>query len=282
MDELQSVLKNVSAHALAEKIVQVELKTSSWGIERKANAVSAEAAKALGVSEDDLRSSKYLINKDMPEYKACTTVVRAARAEHNKMIMPHPTKGWGWLPSERVVEYIQRMQKHIDELAVRADQLAHALPAEYSRAAVRLNSLYDANDYPRVEVVKAMFYIGYVWHPTGVGTQFDKLPGLSDQVQSSMADGLETYLQEAMRGGLESMWRQLQTHASTMQATLTKPKPKIFDGTWATMLAHVQTMKMFNLTGDETYATRLDNIERVIQSCPPAAMRASAQSREDG
>lgn len=186
--------------SISSSAVLVSLNVSCWPASVKDRKVTEQVITSANADAD--------AGKFMKDLFAGTSVrknieLKAAqiRARHQKLTLPWADKGDRLLTTAMFMEYKTWLNQSEAEYTQLCDTFYDSYPQLLAEAPVRLKSLYDPEDYPTLEAVKAKFSLRYKFTPLPDSGDFRlDVPNADlEQIKQEYECDFNARLNEAMR-----------------------------------------------------------------------------------
>lgn len=263
----------------------VELNISCWTGQRIDKTVTRQVTNDNSATADAGQFRKNLmagtsLRKELADYAA------SCRLRHNQLTMPWADRGPRLLPTSLFLDYKAEMngrQQYFDD---KVTQFVRDYPLLQAQAQRALGALYDPEDYPSVDEVRAKFGFRLVFSPVPESGDFRlDLPKQElDEMRAQYDAAFDSRLADAMR----EPWERLHNTISAMAEKLAKVEAAP-DGTvtrWHdTFIGNAAEMcKMLthlNLTGDPKLEQARRDLERAIAGVDIDHVKEDAGVRTD-
>ena len=174
-----------------ERLMIVRLKLKQWHPRKFDRKASDELAALHGAAAaDDIgRFNKILI--DMKSIKPLQKAIRELRDHHYQMTAPWSDDGQRVLPAELYFDYCEMLRVRSADIEALADQFVDVEYADQrTKAAARLNGLFNADDYPDPDTLREKFSVAYRFEPLP-NPEDTRVWGISDEAANEIADDLK-------------------------------------------------------------------------------------------
>lgn len=251
------------APTLHSSAVLVSLKIGIWNTKRK-DKQQTEKVKNDAGAQGNVGAYNKNIMPDFKELEALNKFGADSRNWCKRETVPWTFDGVNVLSTEKLWngfdQAMQDRQKHFYDMV-------ELVLVEYAQARqvaqFRLNSMFDANEYPTVDEVRRKFYFEYSYHP---------VPEVGDFRVDVHREGMEFLEQQferererAINEAMSSIWERVHKVASTLSNQLRVSKDekgKLYQSTLDSAYALCEMMKDLNLTGD----AKMEKVRRELFS----------------
>lgn len=230
---------------LTERAILVALKVSLPTATRRDKAATQDV-ETVRNARDLGRFNKDLINKTfLAKIKSTES---AARAYLYAMTVPWGDDDSRLLAIRRNMEFSQKMQTYGAEFDAQAIAIQKNWLTIVAEAQGRLKTLFDATQYPHIDVLPSKFNFRILYTPVPTGG--DLRVSLDTQQLKEMKARIDEDARAALQATAGVAWRRLYEEVAHMAARLAIPKGRLHD-TVVTNLANVcDILPDLNFTDD--------------------------------
>ena len=190
---------------ITTKAVLVHLNIQTWNPQKMDKEASMEVAVQKRAYSRATRLYKQLLDSDA--LKDVRNVINKARTVHMKMTMPWYDNGYRILPTTLFEQYSNNINKLKSELSSRVDTFLQKYDALKDSARARLGDLYNPNDFPSHDEIKAKFSIHA--HIIPVPDSEDWRVELNKQAHEMLKKQISQDLQSRQRQALADLWNRI-------------------------------------------------------------------------
>ena len=269
--------------SISHAAMLVELNISVW----TANKIDKDASRKVA---DDNRASadaghfrKNLmagshLRKEIADYAA------GCRLWHNTRTMPWADRGPRLLPTSLFLDYKSEANARQAYFDNKVSEFLVAYPRLVQTAHNYLGDLFDADDYPHADDVRAKFGFRMVFSP--VPDAGDFRIDLPAQELVFMQEQYETHANERVASAMQEQWGKLHDMVARMSDKLVEPEGDEDKRRWHdTFITNAQEMcamlTHLNVTRDPTLEDARRGLERAIAGVEIDDIKESATTRED-
>ena len=267
---------------LSARAMLVDLRISAWSARKFDKAATREVAQAHGAREDVGRYTKRLIGPGSV-LDRINKAHSAARAEHYALTLPWLDTGARILSSPAYFPYSQRMRKAqgaIEDLVI---DFAHEYPQLVSEARLRLNGLYNPDDYPAD--IRDKFAFGFNVFPMPTAQDFRADLGAVEV--NRLKAQMETDFAARIENSMKDIWQRLYAVVSKMAQSL-RAYQVTADGVAApfrdSLVANIKDVlslvPLLNITNDAAITATALQIEDELTTLSADQLRCSKYDRE--
>lgn len=278
-------LKMVSYVApIHSRAMLVRLAVSKWTARKHDKSISAEVAHSHNAATDAGRYNKVLIAKAALE--VINRAESVARTFHYTNTLPWGDDGYRILPAANYLTYTNQLR----ELRADFDGAVADFIASYAsyveEARVRLNGMFNADDYPTVEKIaqKFGFEFGVIPLPNGNDFRIDIDAKELAKVQAETDRSVNLAIKDAM----DDLWKRVHDSVSHMATSLreydvdpvTGKKSHPFrDSLVGNLRELVELLPRLNVTDDADLAALTKTLNIKLCDAEPDDLRANDSLR---
>lgn len=217
-----------------------------WEARRFDAQVTEETNTAHKADPNAGRYNKHLFGGPVPELSAVVTAGHYLRWAHYAQTLPWTDDGWRLLPTENYFPYIAKMREKMRAFDEAIETLIAAYPRLKREAKVKLNGMFNDEDYPTAAAIRAKYHRDMDFMPIAAGSDF-RIP-LPQEELARLGREQEDRLQRAVQIAMTDAWQRLGDAVTELRGWLAEGKLRggIIDR--VTELA--ETLGRINLTGD--------------------------------
>lgn len=178
---------------LREKAVLVNLKIRSWSGRKFDKKVTAEVNEKHGATNDAGRYNKLVLAKDA--LKEIKKIENKIRTFHYENTSPWGDDGARILKISRHQEYTSEINKMKMDLETELEKFISLYPEYIEQARLRLNRMFNAEDYPSADILREKFEIKVSFLPLPNLEDFRVTLG-NDQVKE-ICENVEAQIKDA-------------------------------------------------------------------------------------
>ena len=215
-------------HALTEKAMVMNLSIGIWQGYRLDKEASRKVTTEAGASADAARVNKHLVPKEA--LAPIVTAQNAVRTHFYSNTLPWRDNGDRLMTRKLYLTFIP---EHERLAAVFRDAVNHFLETDYpsaiEKAAFRMGSMFNRDDYPPKAVLRGKFY---------VNLEIDAITSANDfrvQIDQEHVDKVRASMEAAAAKRFETatqdIWRRMAETVSYFQARMADPKAVFRDST---------------------------------------------------
>jgi len=285
MNQVARVLDLNTEHtpSISSSAMLVELSISSWTGRKKDKSASKQITDAHGADAAVASVNKTLLSECEQLREIKTYIGEARNHVHYHLTMPWSDTGIRLLPTELFFEYQNRITHYEGLIAAAVDSLIDDFEYEKSKAANKLGSLFNADDYPSAESLrdKFTFKVNFMPLPDAGDFRVDVGNEALAELQGRYESAYTSKIEQAMN----DIWHRVHSALRNMSARLgynDDGKPLVFrDSLVDNALELVELMKACNVTGDSQMAALSDKLSDALIGVSPEALREDNDYRAD-
>ncbi len=262
---------------LSERAMLTSLHIGAWSgsnLDREVTEEISERHKAD--AKDAGRYSKQLVSKKF--LKQVGAQVSAARSVHRILTLPWDDDGTRILSTSGYQDYTDRMRRCRIQFEDAVTDFVKGMPEYIKEAKVRLGTMFDANDYPSAEDVKAKFSFDVEVKP--VPDAGDFRAKLSDATVKSIVKDIERRSEARIEAAMRDVYERVYDCTSKMAEKL-----KDADGVFRDSLVYninelADLIPALNITDDAKLNDLAKKLKEDLVEHSPEILRSDAKVRQ--
>jgi hypothetical protein len=254
--------------SLNDKAMLVYLNISFWTARKYDKRVSQEIERQYNADEAG-RYNKVLIAKE--HLVNIRKIISSARNFHYENTLPWDDHGGRLLPTTNYFDYISGINKFQDEFERETSNFLQVYPSLKQTAHLRLNTLFEEEDYPDVETLKTKFAFTNQIIPVPDADDF-RVDLNSDEVDS-IRDSIEQRIQDSTEAGYNDLWKRLFKVVGNMSERLKDPENKFKNSLVSNIEDLCELLPKLNITHDPELNTAVDEIRSRLTMNDPQTLR---------
>ena len=268
---------------IRNQLLCIALNISCWEARRQDKKVNSEVAASQGTATGVGRYHKDLL-PDAIEHQAILKLRNAWRVWHYDNTLPWGNDGSRVIRSAAFLDYTTEYRAYKDKFEQACEAFYDKYPALVAEAEFKLNTLFDANDYPPVEAIKDRFSVRMTTYPMPNAEDFRIIEGIpADEVERLRGEAVAG-LEEQVTLAIKDLWGRLHAVVTAMQTRLevgTDGKPLKFHDTLVSNIEDLLSkVPQLNLTDDSEITTMTQEMRELICHTP-ATLREDLLVRTD-
>ena len=269
--------------SLSSSAMLVELSISSWTGRKKDKAASKKVTDENGADAAVASVNKTLLSDCEQLINIKKYIGEVRNHVHYHLTMPWSDTGIRLLPTEMFFDYQQRVTHYEGLIAQEVDSLIDDFEYQKSKAASKLGTLFNADDYPTAETLrdKFSFRVNYMPLPDAGDFRLDIGNDAVNELQRKYEDMYTSKIEQAM----QDIWTRVHKSLTAMSSRLgydDNGKKLIFrDSLIDNALDMVDVLKKCNVTGDSQMQIMADKLEDALRGITPEGLREDEAYRED-
>lgn len=212
--------------AIQDAALLVNLRLTQWSAKKLDNTTSEEVCVNKGASSGSGNFNKQIIPKE--SLKEITQLVNRIRNYHYENTLAWSHKGVDLLPSKHYMIYMKNMTDLEDKFNVAVKQFLKIYPQLVKEADLRLQGLYNADDYPTVKQIERKFFMSIDATPVPEAGDFRVDVGVKEL--KKLKAKLKASITQAELAAVQDLYSRLYTSLAKAYTTLLDPN-KIFRNT---------------------------------------------------
>ena len=255
------------------------LNTSMWSARKHDKKITQEVADNHGTATDVGRYNKKLLAKENLEtIRKCVT---AARLHHYDNTMPWDNVGTRLLPVANYFEYGEAQRQFASEFETAVQMFVDEYPTYVEAARVRLNSLFNPDDYPSPLRIRSKFRMDVTMMP--MPNEDDFRVSLNDDEVARIRDDISATVQQRLQDASDDLWTRLYDTVKHMHDRLTAFKDKetkrLHESLIGNLTELTSMLTRLNFTDDPNLEAMRAEIETSLCRYDIGALRNSESAR---
>lgn len=184
------------------------------------------------------------------QFRPVSSAMSELRAFHREHTLKYPTPGYGLLPGRLYHEYLAGITQRIDRFDQAADELCAHWQVIVDDAQQRLGELFDPDEYPQGETVRALI---------GARVRFAPLPRpenvtlrLPEDELARIRRDTEASVQEGIQGAVLDLAERIRETIEHLRERLSDPNHIFRDSLVESVREMVDMIPKLNVTDDPT------------------------------
>jgi hypothetical protein len=222
-----------------------DLTIHRWTATKHDRAISSEIEKTHS-AKDAGRYNKQLIDK--AHLAAVDELSGALRKYHYTHTLPWTDKGARLLPSKLFMEYRQGINELKLQRQAAVDKFLTVYPQLVNDARLRLNTMFQPEDYPPVDALRKSFGVELEIMP--VPTSSDFRVEVSQEAQDEIRQQITESLNERQAKALKDCWARVREVVGRISDQCGNPKGRIHDSLVTNAADLVNVLDGLNISND--------------------------------
>jgi len=254
---------------LTDRALLVQLAISQWTARKFDKRTTQAIAQQNNVSDVVGRYNKALLplNDTLARIHAHTAAIRQ---DYYRNTLPWGMEGSRILPTGNYLEFMSEFRCHKYNWNMLVDQFLTEYPQAQAEAQRILGSLYDPNDYPSEDKMRAKFKLDMAVFPVPSN---DFRVELSDDELSSIRDGIEARVKQAGQQAMGDVWSRLYEKVEHIANKLADPKAIFRDSMVENAKELCALLPRLNFADDPDLEAMRQEVETKLISHHPDALR---------
>ena len=243
------------------------LSISTWTARKKDKDQSAKVNTEAGASEGAANVYKQLLpdSKELDDVQKCATSIRTW-VYHNTS--PWDDGGWRIGQCSRHMDFMREAGDKMREYDELVDKLVNVYAQAVQNAKFTLADMYNEDDYPGVNEVRAKYAINVDVKSLPNVEDFRVVDGIPQEEVDRLLASAKADVDERVSAAMESAYSRLFDVVSKMASTLTaygeKDIKKFNDTLTGNISALIAVMPGLNITNDPKLAALADEAKRLL------------------
>ncbi|MHB0965309.1 MAG: hypothetical protein ACYC36_02535 [Bellilinea sp.] len=269
--------------AIRNQLLCINLNISCWEARRQDKKVNSEVAQAHGTAAGVGRYHKDLL-PDAEEHRAILKLRNEWRVWHYENTLPWGNDGSRVIRSVAFLDYAAGHRQYKDKFEALCETFFAAYPTLVAAAEFKLNTLFDAADYPPVEAVKDRFNVRMTTYPMPNAEDFRIIEGIPPEEVERLRTEAVAGINDQVTMAIKDLWGRLHGVVSAMHARLeigSDGRPLKFHDTLVSNIEDLlDRVPQLNLTGDAEITTMTEEM-RALVAFDPATLREDLTVRSE-
>ena len=250
---------------LSAKVMIISLNISVFTGERVDHNVTAEiASKHRTTSHEAGRFSKQIIGKGALE--AVRRVASEARAMHYDRTLPWSDQGGRLLSVTGYMQYTDAMRALRERFDAEVEMFMTAYPRLIEDARLRLNTMFDVNDYPAIDGLRHRFSFDVSASPLPTGKNWF-LDMAEDQMECLRLHADER-LQQGVQDAVKDAFKRVADVTLAMSTKLADEKGVFRDSLVGNVRELAELIPSLNITDDPSLAALQQSMQELTKFGP--------------
>lgn len=269
--------------SLATSAMLVELSISSWGGNKLDKNASKKVTDDNGADTAVARLHKSLLHDCEPLINIKRFIGEARNHVHYHLTMPWSDTGIRLLPTELFFEYQNQITHYEGLIYAEVDTLIENFELEKAKAAYKLGTLFNPEDYPTAESLrdKFTFRVSYMPLPDAGDFRLD----IGNDAVRELQEKYEAAYTEKVNAAMGDIWQRVYTSLNNMSERLgydDNGKKLIFrDSLVDNALTMVDLLRKCNVTGSTQMTAMADKLENALLGVSADSLREDGYFRDE-
>jgi hypothetical protein len=269
----------VSVPSISSSAMLVELNISVWTGRKFDKGVSQEIDTQKHTTTRAGNYSKRLF-ADEPIFDAIQKYTGNARTYHYHATMPWSDSGLRLLTTAMFFDYQREITAMEQEFNTLVEQFITNYDKLVIQAQMKLGTLFNADDYPPVEMIREKFKFSVKFAP--VPEVGDWRVNVGQEAEAILKESYANYYQSNLESAYADVWERTHEALARMSEKLSGDKKQIFRDTLVSnVMDMVDLLEKFNVTSDPKMRAAKHKLESVMLGITPDALREDDHLRLD-
>jgi len=262
--------------SLKERAMRVRPSLSMWTARRFDKKVTSEVIENHGASSDAGRWNKLLVAQK--SIKKLVKLKGEFWTEHYRRTVPWTKDGWALLTTKGYYDYIEWVNAWKIRWEGEVWNFAINYPGLVQEARVRLNNMFNADDYPPASEIidRFNFELDFDSIPNATDFRVD----IADDEVKRIRDLMETRGQERLAQAMKEVWLRLYDQVKHIAERLGKPENVFRDTLIGNVTNLVNILPSLNITEDPDLERLRREVERKLAGLDPQELRDDDKKRK--
>lgn len=263
---------------LTTKAMLTALVITQWTAKKYDKKASGAVEHEFGNESKAGRYRKSLAAKDaLAEVKS---IVSAARDFHKENTRPWSDDGPRILPSKNYMFYTGKMREFHNKFDEAADRLAENYAVLKEEARLMLGGLYNDDDYPDVNKIRAKYTFQVQVSPIPTANDF-RVTQITDEDIASIQEQITNRLEEANKVLMKDLWERLYTVVEKAFEAFNDPNAIFRDSKIDNIQETVEILRRLNMDDDPQLERMCKLAEEKICTLDATELRKEPAARKE-
>jgi hypothetical protein len=250
--------------SISESAVLAKLSIGTWSAEKKSRKLTEELIAAKGGRRSD--AAKVITNlmsgtraaKDISDYAA------GCRLEHTTTTLPWEDRGFRLLPTSLVLDYKTDFNFRRDKFWLMTTEFKKNYHRNVALAEQALGDMFEASDYPSLEVVMSKYHFDLTFSPVPEAGHF--MLDIPKQDLEEMKESVDNLVAQRTGGAMREAWERLHKMLLGMSEKLSKEdeKTRWHDSFVDNPMELCELLSHLNVTNDPMLEKAREELEKAI------------------
>jgi hypothetical protein len=273
--------KTKIATPLARKAVLVSVNISQWTARKMDKKVTKETNERHHASEDAGRYNKLLIEAE--HLKKLNAIVSKARDLHYSMTRPWADEGPRILPNKLFTKFTNEFRVLKRDFALEADAFCRAYPEFVEERKIKLNGMFNKDDYPEAKEIRSKFNLDMTILPLPDVEDFrsDLDDDTVADIKREIAETAKDVIGDAMKATAKEIVDKVGHMATKLREYGQEGKRSFFfDSLVDNVRELAELLPAFNLTEDTKLANITTRISKELCADDASVLRDNEAARK--
>jgi len=259
---------------LQNKAMLVNLSIPCWDARKYDKKISKDVADQYHTTSDAGRYNKSLVARDA--IKAVQREAAQARMYHYKNTLPWSDEGSRILPADNYFDYMSGMEQRKSKWENAVRDFIDSYPDLVNEAKIRLNGLFNPDDYPSIDNIRGKFDFRISILPLPDSTDFRV--SLSDHETVKIQADIEKRLNAAHDNAIKDLWDRLYGSIKHISEKLKDPDARFHKTMISNLEELIDLLPRLNVTGNADLDLQIKEARKLIHD--PQTLRDNSTLRK--
>jgi hypothetical protein len=271
------------ASPLSRKATLVAVNISMWTARKLDKKITKATNRRYNASDDAGRYNKLLIEAE--RLAKITKLVSAARALHYSLTQPWADDGPRILPNALYSKFVNEFRVIKRDFDIAADEFCRDYPEYVRERRVKLNGMFNEQDYPSVKEIRSKFALTFSVMPFPNAADFradlddDVLEDIKREISGSSVDAVDAAKRDSARRITELVGHMATKLKEYSVGKKRKARNFFCDSLVENVRELADLLPAFNLTDDPDLDRITARITKELCAEAPAVLRQNAKAR---
>lgn len=218
----------MSAHALTERAMVVNLSVSVWQGHRLDREATRKVTTEAGAAADAARVNKHLIQK--ADLAPIVTAQGAIRTHFYEKTLPWRDNGDRLLTRKLYLDFIPEHERLVGEFNTAVDKfLTDRYPGAVAQAEFRMGELFNSDDYPSASVLRRKFAVNL--ETDAVATAGDFRVQIDQEHVDKVRGDMEVAIEKRIHKAMSDVYKRIADTVGYFAERMANPEAVFRDST---------------------------------------------------
>jgi len=232
---------------MQRKAILVKLKIKQYDGFKKDTRVADDVDERYHTSGSAGNYNKRLFDK--ATLKPIQRIANKLRADHNKLTIPYTYEGVGILTKDIYFEYTEMVRTHTDSFDTAVENFIQQYPIYVANRRTQLGDLFDPDDYPSAEEMRAKFNITTKVAPVPSENHFDN--DFADEANEEIRESFMAEMKDTQHEAIDALYKRVRVVLQHLYDKLQDPETIFRNSTVDNMHGIIELLPKLNIFDDD-------------------------------
>ena len=261
--------------SIKEKAMIVDFSCGLWTAKKMDKKVTEQICAENNTTKEWARGYKSLVENEA--VKKVQRTLSDARTYHYEHTLPWGDNGDRLLSSELYFAYTKRMQEYKNLFEVEVQEFLNNYSRLIEQAKVKLNGLFNDNDYPSRSKLEPKFY--YTISVLPIPTSDDFRVGLNENEVEKIKANIDEAYSARLKQSINNIYKRVFDALQRIVEKLTEKDSIFRDSLIDNVKELCDVLPLLNVTEDKNVETLIEEIKSTICKADPETLRVNKKER---